>query len=91
MHRLAHGRGIIRRDLKPENILLSGGHALVPDFGVAKAVAGDQPPDRPLTQVGIVVGTPYYMSPEPGTGSRGGRFRPGPRADSSGRGGIGHA
>jgi eukaryotic-like serine/threonine-protein kinase len=58
----AHSRGIIHRDIKPENILLAGGHARVADFGVAKAVeasGGDQ-----LTETGLAVGTPTYMSPE---------------------------
>jgi tetratricopeptide (TPR) repeat protein len=58
----AHGHGIIHRDIKPANILLSEGHALVADFGVARAVdaaAGDE-----LTSSGLVIGTPQYMSPE---------------------------
>ena len=58
----AHGRGIIHRDIKPENILLQGGHALVADFGIALAVqsAGGQR----MTQTGLSLGTPQYMSPE---------------------------
>jgi serine/threonine protein phosphatase PrpC len=58
----AHGRGIIHRDIKPENILLEAGHAVVADFGIAKAItvaAGDE-----LTNMGFAVGTPQYMSPE---------------------------
>jgi serine/threonine-protein kinase len=60
----AHHRGFIHRDIKPENILLGGGHALVADFGIARALAGaDQ-----LTAVGFATGTPSYMSPEQLTG-----------------------
>ena len=61
----AHKQQIIHRDIKPENILLSGGHALVADFGIARAVdAGSQK----LTQTGMAIGTPTYMSPEQGMG-----------------------
>ena len=64
----AHGRGVVHRDIKPENILLGGGHAMVADFGVAKAAALEHAPDAQLTQLGFVVGTPLYMSPEQAAG-----------------------
>ena len=64
----AHAIGIIHRDIKPENILLQGGHALVADFGIALAVqsAGGQR----MTQTGLSLGTPQYMSPEQAMGER---------------------
>jgi serine/threonine-protein kinase len=66
----AHQRSIIHRDIKPENILLSGQHAVVADFGVARAIsaAGKATPPHELTEQGVVLGTPRYMSPEQGRG-----------------------
>ncbi len=64
----AHSLGIIHRDIKPENILLQGGHAVVADFGIALAVqtAGG----ARMTQTGLSLGTPQYMSPEQAMGER---------------------
>lgn len=63
----AHSRNVIHRDIKPENIMLSGGHALVADFGIAKALS--EAGGAKLTETGMAVGTPYYMSPEQAMGS----------------------
>jgi serine/threonine-protein kinase len=67
----AHTRGIVHRDIKPANIMLSGRHALVTDFGVAKAIAAGRLTEAEpasdltaLTSVGMALGTPAYMAPE---------------------------
>ena len=63
----AHARGVIHRDIKPENIMLSGGHARVADFGIARAI--DAAGGERLTETGLAIGTPAYMSPEQSAGS----------------------
>ena len=59
----AHGRGVVHRDIKPDNVMLSGRHALVMDFGVAKAVS-EATGRHQLTSAGVALGTPAYMAPE---------------------------
>ena len=63
----AHERNIIHRDIKPGNIMMSRGHAVVADFGIARAIGGD----ATITKTGLAVGTPQYMSPEQATGASG--------------------
>jgi len=68
----AHGLGIVHRDIKPENVMLSGRHALVMDFGVAKAASAaavaDSASSGTLTALGLAIGTPTYMAPEQAAG-----------------------
>ncbi|HEX4468502.1 MAG TPA: serine/threonine-protein kinase, partial [Gemmatimonadaceae bacterium] len=80
----AHAKGVVHRDIKPENVLLSGGTAVVTDFGVAKAisiartdVSGATLGADSITTEGIALGTPAYMSPEQASGDP----DVGPRAD----------
>ncbi len=71
----AHRHGVIHRDIKPENILLQDGRAVVADFGIALAL--EQAGAQRVTQTGLSLGTPQYMSPEQATGER----EIGPRSD----------
>jgi serine/threonine protein kinase/tetratricopeptide (TPR) repeat protein len=70
----AHRHGVIHRDIKPENILLAAGHALIADFGIARALAGGSSDEQgagrhaTLTSAGVSLGTPAYMSPEQASG-----------------------
>jgi eukaryotic-like serine/threonine-protein kinase len=64
----AHRHDIVHRDIKPENILLHEGHAVVADFGIGKAITAASERQAMATQVGVIVGTPAYMSPEQAAG-----------------------
>ena len=65
----AHRHGVVHRDIKPENILLHDGQALVADFGIALAVSRSEGATR-MTETGMSLGTPHYMSPEQAMGER---------------------
>ena len=65
----AHAHGVVHRDIKPENIMLAGGHALVADFGIALAASRSEGGTR-MTETGMSLGTPHYMSPEQAMGER---------------------
>jgi eukaryotic-like serine/threonine-protein kinase len=62
----AHAHGVVHRDVKPENVMLHEGEAMVADFGIAKALSAAGA--EALTQTGLIVGTPAYMSPEQASG-----------------------
>jgi serine/threonine protein kinase/tetratricopeptide (TPR) repeat protein len=64
----AHSEGVVHRDIKPANILISGGHALITDFGVAKGMSASSG-ENVIHSMGLAIGTPAYMSPEQASGS----------------------
>jgi serine/threonine-protein kinase len=65
----AHAQGIVHRDIKPENIMISNGHAVVADFGIARALRVAAEGQNNMTGLGFAIGTPAYMSPEQATAS----------------------
>jgi len=77
----AHRHGVVHRDIKPENVMVGDGHARVADFGVARAL--ESAGQANLTETGLAVGTPIYMSPEQATGGRAD-----PRSDVYALGGV---
>ncbi|MFB3112533.1 MAG: serine/threonine-protein kinase, partial [Gemmatimonadales bacterium] len=63
----AHGKGVVHRDVKPDNVMFSGGHVVVTDFGIAKAVTSAAQDVSAITTAGAALGTPAYMAPEQAT------------------------